>query len=57
MRSGLSTKNYLLVFNKHDVKNEAIPRKGIGKDYFVGMGGGAYDYLADNARTNNHISL
>ena len=30
-------------------------RHGIGQDYFVGMGGGAYDYLADNARTNRHI--
>ncbi len=34
---------------------ERWARKGIGKDYFVGMGGGAYDYLADNARSNNHI--
>lgn len=34
---------------------ERWARKGIGKDYFVGMGGGAYDYLADNARANNHI--
>ncbi len=34
---------------------ERWARKGIGKDYFVGMGGGAYDYLAGNARTNNHI--
>ncbi|MGE0623500.1 MAG: hypothetical protein AB7I04_16510 [Pseudomonadales bacterium] len=30
-------------------------RHGIGQDYFVGMGGGAYDYLADNARRNRHI--
>lgn len=29
--------------------------RGIGVDYFVGMGGGAYDYLADNARNNRHI--
>jgi len=34
---------------------ERWARKGIGKDYFVGMGGGAYDYLAGNARANNHI--
>lgn len=34
---------------------EKWARRGIGKDYFVGMGGGAYDYLADNARSNNHI--
>lgn len=34
---------------------EKWARKGIGKDYFVGMGGGAYDYLAENARSNNHI--
>jgi len=30
-------------------------RHGISQDYFVGMGGGAYDYLADNARRNRHI--
>lgn len=30
-------------------------RHGIRQDYFVGMGGGAYDYLADNARRNRHI--
>ncbi len=30
-------------------------RRGIGQDYFVGMGGSAYDYLADNARHNRHI--
>lgn len=34
---------------------ERYARHGIGKDYFVGMGGGAYDYLADNARQNRHI--
>lgn len=34
---------------------ERWARKGIGKDYFVGMGGGAYDYLAENARSNRHI--
>ncbi len=30
-------------------------RRGIGVDYFVGMGGGAYDYLSENARDNRHI--
>ena len=30
-------------------------RHGIKQDYFIGMGGGAYDYLADNARSNRHI--
>lgn len=30
-------------------------RKGIGQDYFVGMGGGAYDYLASNARRGRHV--
>lgn len=30
-------------------------RHGIKQDYFIGMGGSAYDYLADNARTNRHI--
>jgi len=30
-------------------------RHGIGRDYFIGMGGSAYDYLADNARRNRHI--
>ena len=30
-------------------------RRGIRKDYFVGMGGGAYDYLASNAHGNRHI--
>ncbi|HSG90246.1 MAG TPA: hypothetical protein VLA56_13620 [Pseudomonadales bacterium] len=30
-------------------------RRGIRQDYFVGMGGGAYDYLADNARRGRHI--
>jgi hypothetical protein len=34
---------------------EKWARRGIGQDYFVGMGGGAYDYLAGNARANNHI--
>lgn len=30
-------------------------RHGIKQDYFIGMGGGAYDYLADNAVSNRHI--
>ena len=30
-------------------------RYGIFRDYFIGMGGNAYDYLADNARHNRHI--
>ena len=34
---------------------ERWARHGIGQDYFIGMGGGAYDYLADNARQNRHI--
>lgn len=29
--------------------------RGIQQDYVVGMGGGAYDYLADNARQNRHV--
>lgn len=34
---------------------ERWARRGIRQDYFVGMGGGAYDYLASNARSNRHI--
>ena len=34
---------------------ERFARYGLQKDYFIGMGGGAYDYLADNARQNRHI--
>jgi hypothetical protein len=30
-------------------------RRGIQQDYIVGMGGGAYDYLASTARANRHI--
>ena len=30
-------------------------RRGIQQDYIVGMGGGAYDYLASTARDNRHI--
>jgi hypothetical protein len=32
-----------------------LTRLGIQQDYFIGMGGSAYDYLADNARANRHI--
>jgi len=32
-----------------------LTRHGIQQDYFIGMGGSAYDYLADNARVNRHI--
>jgi hypothetical protein len=34
---------------------ERYARRGIHRDYFVGMGGGAYDYLADRARSKRHI--
>ncbi|TVZ40588.1 hypothetical protein P886_5022 [Alteromonadaceae bacterium 2753L.S.0a.02] len=34
---------------------ENYARRGIKKDYFVGMGGGAYDYLSENAQQNRHI--
>lgn len=34
---------------------ERYARRGIHRDYFVGMGGGAYDYLADRAPANRHI--
>lgn len=34
---------------------QRFTRHGILQDYFVGMGGSAYDYLADNARANRHI--
>ena len=34
---------------------ERFTRHGILQDYFIGMGGSAYDYLADNARANRHI--
>ena len=30
-------------------------RRGLGKDYLVGMGGGAYDYLSENAPDNRHV--
>jgi hypothetical protein len=34
---------------------ESFSRRGIRKNYVVGMGGGAYDYLAENARHSRHI--
>jgi len=34
---------------------ERFTRHGILQDYFIGMGGSAYDYLADNAGSNRHI--
>ncbi len=34
---------------------ERFTRRGLQQDYFIGMGGSAYDYLADNARSNRHI--
>jgi hypothetical protein len=34
---------------------ERFAGRGLQPDYFIGMGGSAYDYLADNARTNRHI--
>ena len=34
---------------------ERFTRRGIQQDYVIGMGGSAYDYLADNARQNRHI--
>jgi hypothetical protein len=34
---------------------EQYSRRGIRQDYLVGMGGGAYDYLASNARAGRHV--
>lgn len=34
---------------------ESYSRRGIRRDYFVGMGGGAYDYLGENAQQNRHV--
>jgi len=34
---------------------ERFTSRGIQQDYIVGMGGGAYDYLAENARQNRHV--
>lgn len=30
-------------------------RRGIQRDYFIGMGGGAYDYLAEHSRHHRHV--
>ncbi len=34
---------------------ERYAKRGLRRDYFVNMGGAAYEYLADNARKNRHI--
>lgn len=34
---------------------ERFARHGLQPGYFIGMGGSAYDYLADNASSNRHI--
>lgn len=34
---------------------ERYQRRGIRRDYFVGMGGGAYEYLAEHAPRNRHV--
>jgi hypothetical protein len=34
---------------------ERYARRGISRDYFVGMGGGAYDYLSERAPGQRHI--
>ncbi|WP_105102540.1 hypothetical protein [Microbulbifer pacificus] len=34
---------------------ENYSRRGIGRDYFIGMGGGAYDYLGENACHNRSV--
>lgn len=34
---------------------ERYARRGIQRDYFVGMGGGAYDYLSDHVPQQRHI--
>ncbi|QKX16723.1 hypothetical protein [Microbulbifer sp. YPW1] len=34
---------------------ESYRRRGISRDYFIGMGGGAYDYLGENARHNRRV--
>ncbi|MBB1487878.1 hypothetical protein [Oceanospirillum sediminis] len=36
---------------------EVFARKGLGKDYLSGMGGGAYEYLADHDHHAPHIYL
>lgn len=35
--------------------SENFTRRGIKQDYLVGMGCGAYDYLANNARRGRHV--
>lgn len=34
---------------------ERFTRRGIQQDYIIGMGGGAYDYLAGTTKPNRHI--
>jgi hypothetical protein len=34
---------------------ERHARRGIRRDYFIGMGSAAYDYLSEQARQNRHI--
>lgn len=34
---------------------DATEARGIRQDYFIGMGGGAYDYLVENARHGRHV--
>ena len=34
---------------------DRFSRRGIQQDYVIGMGGGAYDYLAGTARSHRHI--
>lgn len=34
---------------------EHYEKRGIGQDYLVGMGSGAYDYLADNTNNKRHL--
>ena len=34
---------------------ERFARRGIRRDYFVGMGSGAYEYLAGHARAGKHV--
>jgi len=34
---------------------ERYQRRGIRRDYFIAMGGGAYEYLAEHAPRNRHV--
>ncbi|NVK39736.1 MAG: hypothetical protein HWE39_00705 [Oceanospirillaceae bacterium] len=34
---------------------EHYARRGIQRDYFIGMGSGAYDFLADNSAHHRHV--